>query len=245
MTDIAGLTDLYIALSGADPVDQRLRVRYARAGLLLPHARPGARLGRTPIPQVDVTHACVMLLCGMVGGPQIRTAEAIRQVWSLPLLPSTWMEDAQNGTCNSVASSDTLWFGSWLTGVVELATKSVSRPQVSKLFTTIHVAHIRPHVSVSRLDKNKQAFTQHFAPYDSKPHSEYKAPVSALSLAGAEIILELGEIVARSRYAAAKAGIVLDDAEALESLNRDQSASAFDEVDARSDAAALQPLAGL
>ena len=66
-----------------DRVDATLRARYLRGACLLPDPCRGTKVEKAS-PQIDVTHAIIMLLACMDQGPQLRVHEAVRSLWSGP-----------------------------------------------------------------------------------------------------------------------------------------------------------------
>jgi len=217
MTDLAALTDQAIRDSGLDATDLRLRVRNAREDRLLPNSPRGKRRGELAVPTVEPVHAVVVLLAGMCAGPQTGTAATIRRLWALPVHGFT-----KDGKFYKAVGNNTL--GTRLLNLMEKATSSTYRLNYNAAFTSLHVSHNqnRPYVAISHKDTEVEGDslpTEHYMPPNHPMYSDFKAPISSISLCGPEAFLSLGEIIMQSRDVAAALGITLSSEDVIASLN--------------------------
>lgn len=211
MTDLAALTDQVIRDSGLDATDLRLRVRNARENGLLPNSPRGKRRGEFAIPTVMPVHGVVVLLAGMSGGPQVGTAATIRRLWALPL-------HALGGRDQYTRPAGAPSLGMRLLGLMEKASISNYRLDFDNAFFSLQISQNqnRPYVGLSH---NNGQMTEHYMPLHHPMRSDFRAPISAVSMCGPDIFLSLGEIIMQSRDAAASLEIALSSENVIASLN--------------------------
>lgn len=198
MTNVMILTDRFIEASGVDAADMRLRARYLREANLLPNTPKGGRYGRLKPAQIETVHATILLIASLVGGPQIRVADSVRDLWNLPL----------------VYSLKQISFGNKMMHFMEMACNSHSRIILPTVLKHLNIAQTHPFASILYHDRG----TEYFTPPDIDPVSRYRAPVSTLALAGPEIFLELGEIVIQGRATSKMMGISIPVEESRQAL---------------------------
>ncbi len=179
----ATLADCLIAAAELDPADVRLRARYLREAELLPDT-PRGRRAHQPAPQIDDVHAAVLLLGCLDRGTQLHVHAAVRRLWNMPA--------AEEGLLFPPIAET---FGEAVRILIDQAAAGDS---LATLQSVLVFAHGGARIEFAgRAD----AF--------GKPETG-RTRISVASEAPRELLLVLGELVARSRDLARAGGITID-----------------------------------
>jgi hypothetical protein len=196
------LIDWIIAATGLTESDVRLIARYLREAGMLPKA------SRQNLPQIESVHAAILLLANMVGGPQLRVADTVRRLWAMPLAYTEKPGAAVPGT------SDDLTFGQRILQYIEDAADEDRSKDFAKRFHALNVSQRHPYAAI--MHQNGQ--TEHFIDPNTPPMPKHRAPISAVSIAGPDVLVELAKPVVSSRAEAGRMGVTIPVAEAWKAL---------------------------
>lgn len=218
MTNVMALTDRLIEASGLDAADVRLRARYLREAGLLPNAPKGGRPGRKAPPQIETVHAVILLLGCLATGPQMRTPEAVKALWALPMAAQAGIlkhhdQTVEQGPAHANKGMG-LSFGQVLLSFTGLAASPDQDPKLfMAAFEQVVVVPSRPQGRIHYPDR-----AEYFISPGEPSFSRYRAPVETMTIAPPFIFLELAEIVIESRRQAAQLGIAIPWQEAWRAL---------------------------
>jgi hypothetical protein len=179
--DLDSATNLIIERTAVDPVDLRLRVRYARADGLLPRKPRGGPQGRIAPPQIESLQATILLLTCLSGGPQIQTPKAVRSLWALPRY------------------GDGPTFGQQLFYLTEIASSATGRKNFQEKIMALNVAHNQ---KVAVIKHSDSQMDEYFVDPAATVEEDRQAVINSLFVVSPQLFLILGEVVMRNREAA-------------------------------------------